>query len=199
MAVYEAEAAHRAGVPADRRALFGHYLSDAGLAELGELLDSGRYEVQMSEEAVLPVVAWLIRAGDVAIVRAALEDVVEGAGIAAPHRGLLRSAVNAMVAKRRHPGSQRLAALRTQQREIAERPTRWPRSSSGAFPLFPRMWVWTRIAALKEVAESALQGCPATSLPDPLVRGWGGDARAALHRSGGHWMFDVGRSLPQPP
>lgn len=59
----EAETARRAGVPEDRRALFVHRLTDDGLAELYALLDSGRYEVTVPEEAALLTVAWLIRAG----------------------------------------------------------------------------------------------------------------------------------------
>ncbi|MYV99795.1 hypothetical protein GT354_16150, partial [Streptomyces sp. SID3343] len=61
---YEVETARRAGVPAERRALFEHHLTEAGLAELTELLDSGAYEVQVPEEAALLVVAWLVRTGD---------------------------------------------------------------------------------------------------------------------------------------
>jgi hypothetical protein len=61
---YEVRAAHQAGVAAERRALFTHHLTDAGLAELNALLDSGRYEIVVPEEAALLVVAWLLRAGD---------------------------------------------------------------------------------------------------------------------------------------
>ncbi|MCX5213598.1 hypothetical protein OG689_30750 [Kitasatospora sp. NBC_00240] len=61
---YELAAAARAGVPADRRALFGHFLTDQGLAELTDLLDRGCYEVAVPEEAALLTVAWLVRAGD---------------------------------------------------------------------------------------------------------------------------------------
>lgn len=61
---YEIEAARRAGVPAERRALFMYYLTEAGLAELGAMLDTGRYEIAVPEEAALLVVAWLLRAGD---------------------------------------------------------------------------------------------------------------------------------------
>ncbi|MEV0431299.1 hypothetical protein [Micromonospora sp. NPDC050495] len=60
----ETDRAQRLGLPAERRALFWSWLTDAGLAELGELLDSGRYRVEYAEEAALPVVAWLLRAGD---------------------------------------------------------------------------------------------------------------------------------------
>ncbi|MFC9971939.1 hypothetical protein ACFVH6_13710 [Spirillospora sp. NPDC127200] len=80
LAAYEVEAARRAGAPADRQALFGHYLSDAGLAELGGLLDGGRYEVQVPEEAVLLVVAWLVRAGDITGALGLLEAVEPYAG-----------------------------------------------------------------------------------------------------------------------
>ncbi|MEU9474415.1 hypothetical protein [Streptomyces sp. NPDC048191] len=59
---FEVAAARRAGVPEDRRALFGHFLSEDGLAHLCALLDSGRYEVTVPEEAALLTVAWLVRA-----------------------------------------------------------------------------------------------------------------------------------------
>ncbi|WP_432121179.1 hypothetical protein [Streptomyces sp. S1] len=61
---YEAEAAHKAGVPEDREALFAHRLTEEGLAELWALLDGARYEVTVPEEAALLTVAWLVRAGE---------------------------------------------------------------------------------------------------------------------------------------
>ncbi|WP_260618550.1 hypothetical protein [Streptomyces sp. WAC07149] len=61
---YEQEAARLAGVPADRAELFAHFLTEDGLAYLWSLLDSGRYEVRVPEEAALATVAWLVRAGD---------------------------------------------------------------------------------------------------------------------------------------
>ncbi|MFH9740747.1 hypothetical protein ACH4MA_24065 [Streptomyces roseolus] len=61
---FEREAAHHAGVPAERAALFAHHLTEPGLADLWELLDSGRYEVSLPEEAALLTVAWLVRAGE---------------------------------------------------------------------------------------------------------------------------------------
>ncbi|MFJ7262084.1 hypothetical protein ACIQV2_18215 [Streptomyces globosus] len=64
LAPYEEEAARRAGVPADRAALFAHALTEDGLAGLWQLLDSGRYEVALPEEAALLTVAWLVRADD---------------------------------------------------------------------------------------------------------------------------------------
>ncbi|MEV7617415.1 hypothetical protein [Streptomyces sp. NPDC089799] len=64
LAPHEAEAARRAGVPADRAALFAHALTEQGLAELWRLLDTGRYEVSLPEEAALLTVAWLVRADD---------------------------------------------------------------------------------------------------------------------------------------
>ncbi|MFE4665776.1 hypothetical protein ACFRI7_11475 [Streptomyces sp. NPDC056716] len=71
---YEVEAARRAGIPAERRALFEHFLTEPGLAGLGELLDSGRYEIAVPEEAALLTVAWLARAGQM---EAALDLVAE--------------------------------------------------------------------------------------------------------------------------
>lgn len=63
----EIELAERLGLPdgPDRRAkIFAYYLSDAGLAELYSLLDSGMYAVKLPEDAALLTVAWLLRAGD---------------------------------------------------------------------------------------------------------------------------------------
>jgi hypothetical protein len=47
-----------------RGLLFGYFLTDGGLQELNGLLDSGTYRVQIPEDAVLLIVAWLLRAGD---------------------------------------------------------------------------------------------------------------------------------------
>ncbi|TMR33763.1 hypothetical protein [Actinomadura geliboluensis] len=79
----ELDAARQAGIPANRRALFAHHLTDAGLARLEALLDSGRYEIALPEEAALLTVAWLLRAGD----RTAALDVLESIG---PFAGTLR-------------------------------------------------------------------------------------------------------------
>ncbi|MEU4038922.1 hypothetical protein [Streptomyces collinus] len=70
---HETATARRVGVPETRRALFAYFLSDDGLAHLHELLDSGRYEVTVPEEAALLTVAWLVRAGE----PAAALDLVE--------------------------------------------------------------------------------------------------------------------------
>lgn len=72
---HEIDAARRAGVPADRYALFRHHLTDAGLADLEDLLDTGAYEVAVPEEAVLLTVAWLLRAGDPSAALSVLEEV----------------------------------------------------------------------------------------------------------------------------
>jgi hypothetical protein len=61
--VEERLAAKRAGLPADRAALFAHYLTDSGLAELRALIRSGDYRLEAPEGAALPVVAWLIEHG----------------------------------------------------------------------------------------------------------------------------------------
>lgn len=61
---HEVDLASRVGLPADRRALFAYWLTDAGLADLGSLLASGRYRVELPEEAALLVAAWLLQAGD---------------------------------------------------------------------------------------------------------------------------------------
>ncbi|MFI6582715.1 hypothetical protein [Embleya sp. NPDC050493] len=62
---HEAEAAARAGLrTGDRLAVFRYFLTDAGLAELHTMLDTGRYHVAVPEEAALLTIAWLLRAGD---------------------------------------------------------------------------------------------------------------------------------------
>ena len=61
---HEEDAARRAGIAGDRRSLFLHYLTDAGLEELYALLDGGEYDVALPEEGALLTVAWLLRAGD---------------------------------------------------------------------------------------------------------------------------------------
>ncbi|WP_240045953.1 hypothetical protein [Streptomyces sp. L-9-10] len=63
---HEAHAAHRAGLPAERRALFAHALTTTGLAELTDLLASGAYAVELPEEAALLTVAWLADHGETA-------------------------------------------------------------------------------------------------------------------------------------
>ncbi|WP_405864357.1 hypothetical protein OG407_38225 [Streptomyces sp. NBC_01515] len=71
---YETRLAERFGVPADRRALFAHCLTDTGLAWLWGQLNSGRYEVTVPEEGALLTMAWLVRHGESA---AALDLVAE--------------------------------------------------------------------------------------------------------------------------
>ncbi|GAA2433733.1 hypothetical protein GCM10010191_54960 [Actinomadura vinacea] len=77
---YEIEAARRAGIAPERRALFAHYLTDAGLAELNSLLDDGHYDIALPEEAALLVVAWLLRAGDADAAWGVLEEIEPYAG-----------------------------------------------------------------------------------------------------------------------
>ncbi|MGR0319335.1 hypothetical protein [Agromyces sp. ZXT2-3] len=64
IAADEIAEARRLGLDPARRLLFGHYLTDAGLKELYELLDSGTYTVEVPEDAALLTVAWLVRSGD---------------------------------------------------------------------------------------------------------------------------------------
>ena len=62
---HEDEVAVRAGLrPGDRLAVFRYFLTEAGLAELHTMLDTGRYRVAVPEEAALLTIAWLLRAGD---------------------------------------------------------------------------------------------------------------------------------------
>lgn len=65
--------ARRLEIPAARRLIFGYYLTDAGLEELYDLLDSGAYRIEIPEDAALLSIAWLVRAGD----RAGALDVLE--------------------------------------------------------------------------------------------------------------------------
>jgi hypothetical protein len=77
---HERDLALRAGLPAERTALFAHCLTDAGLAELTGLLASGRYRVELPEEAALLVVAWLVRSGDRAGALALVDTLAPFAG-----------------------------------------------------------------------------------------------------------------------
>lgn len=80
---HEQDAARRAGIACDRRSLFLHHLTDEGLNELYELLDSGEYDVVLPEEGALLTVAWLLRAGD----RTGALEVLDAIG---PFAGRLR-------------------------------------------------------------------------------------------------------------
>jgi hypothetical protein len=80
---YEEEFAQRFGVPATRGALFAHSLTEPGVEALAALLDSGRYEVRVPEEAALLTVAWLVRAGDV-------DSAAELVEVLAPYADTLR-------------------------------------------------------------------------------------------------------------
>lgn len=61
---WEREAARRAGVDETREALFAHYLTESGLAELNSMLETGGYAVRIPEEAALLTVAWLVSVGE---------------------------------------------------------------------------------------------------------------------------------------
>ncbi|MFJ9739502.1 hypothetical protein [Streptomyces sp. NPDC101166] len=76
----EIEVARRAGVPENRRALFTYWLSEEGLGRLHELLESGRYEVTVPEEAALLTVAWLARAGETDAALDLVEELLPFAG-----------------------------------------------------------------------------------------------------------------------
>lgn len=80
---HETALAASAGVPAERGALFAHLLTDGGQEWLTGLLDTGRYRVDLPEEAALLVVAWLARAGE-------RDKAVEVAEEIAPWGGRLR-------------------------------------------------------------------------------------------------------------
>ncbi len=77
---HEAAVCARVGVPAERAAVFAHYLTDAGQAELCALVDSGGYRLEYPEQAALLGVAWLLRAGDRARALDLLEEIGPYAG-----------------------------------------------------------------------------------------------------------------------
>ncbi len=52
----------------------GHFITDPGLAELGEMLESGCYELEVPEEGALLVVAWLLRQDENTRAAALLEE-----------------------------------------------------------------------------------------------------------------------------
>jgi hypothetical protein len=64
MTLKERLVARRAKVPPRRAALFAHYVTEEGLAELDELLTSRAYAIDVPEDAALLAVAWLVGAGD---------------------------------------------------------------------------------------------------------------------------------------
>lgn len=76
----EVALAERVGVPAQRESLFAWHLSDAGLAELGSLLGSGGYRLEMPEQAALLTVAWLASSGDRARALGLLDEIGPYAG-----------------------------------------------------------------------------------------------------------------------
>ncbi|WP_017600849.1 hypothetical protein [Nocardiopsis lucentensis] len=63
---HEEDLATRHGLPAERRAVHAHLLTDEGLAELDALLDSGDYTIDLPEQGALLTVAWLLRVGQTA-------------------------------------------------------------------------------------------------------------------------------------
>jgi hypothetical protein len=62
--LWERRLADRLGIQLNRGAIFAHFLTEEGLAELTGMLDGGGYRVRVPEEAALPIVAWLVRAGE---------------------------------------------------------------------------------------------------------------------------------------
>ncbi|EFE64962.1 conserved hypothetical protein [Streptomyces viridosporus ATCC 14672] len=109
---YEREAAQGFGVPAERRALFAHCLTEPGPAWLWDRLDSEHYEIGVPEEAALLTMAWLVRHGETG---AALGLVVELEPFADRLRFLPRpadgSAPDATAAVHRHTVSDAVGTL----------------------------------------------------------------------------------------
>lgn len=118
---YERELAERAGIPADRGALFAYYLTEQGLSELGTMLSTGTYDVTVPEEAALLVVAWLVRAEDPTAALALADEL-------APFSGRLRfaprpataPASDASIVYRETAGQVKTAVARRQPNERIE-------------------------------------------------------------------------------
>ncbi|WP_433473786.1 transcriptional regulator [Spirillospora sp. CA-142024] len=165
---YEAETARRAGIPADRHSLFAHHLTDAGLSELNGLLDGGRFEAAVPEEAALLVVAWLLRAGD----RVAALDVLEAIGpFAARLRFLPRPG-------RERPGDPALACRETAggvRRRLAAR-----RPNTAVATMNEALSVWNPFAdeLLEHWLETVRDGRVLAAEPD----GWRERGAALLDR-----------------
>ncbi|MGA5303673.1 hypothetical protein ACPCHT_27365 [Nucisporomicrobium flavum] len=70
----------RPGFATDRAAPFAYHLTEAGQAELGALLDSGGYRLELPEQAALLTVAWLLRTGDRAAALALVDEIGPYAG-----------------------------------------------------------------------------------------------------------------------
>ncbi len=60
----------------ERAALNAHFVSEPGLAELGERLRAGTYDVTVPEEGALLTVAWLVRHGHVTQAHALLDQLL---------------------------------------------------------------------------------------------------------------------------
>ena len=58
-----------------RRTLNGYFITDHGLADLQELLESGRYDIDVPEEGALLVVAWLVKQNCVDAARTVLDHI----------------------------------------------------------------------------------------------------------------------------
>jgi hypothetical protein len=71
----EVELVARAGIRAERGALFAWYLGETGLSELWSMLEGGDYRVQLPEQAALLTVGWLLRAGDRARALGLLDEI----------------------------------------------------------------------------------------------------------------------------
>lgn len=71
---YERQWADQSGVGHSRALLFGYFLTDPGLAVLGQLLTARTYSAVVPEEVGLLTVAWLLRAGDRPAALELLED-----------------------------------------------------------------------------------------------------------------------------
>jgi len=60
----------------ERQTLNAWFLTDAGLGDLQERLQTGRYDVEVPEEAALMVVAWLVQNGHADEARALIDTLV---------------------------------------------------------------------------------------------------------------------------
>jgi hypothetical protein len=72
---HEVDLAARAGIRAERGALFAWYLGEKGLSELWSMMEGSGYRVELPEQAALLTVAWLLRAGDRARALGLLDEI----------------------------------------------------------------------------------------------------------------------------
>lgn len=73
---HELDLARELGIPVDidtRARLNGYFLSEEGQSRLGQMIETGRFRLDLPEEGALLVIAWLLNQGDLAAARRVLD------------------------------------------------------------------------------------------------------------------------------